>query len=291
MLVGTVSIEKSERVAEKLKKTSVKHNVLNAKNHEREAEIVAQAGRYGAVTISTNMAGRGTDIVLGGNPESWRRPKTGTRDPKRSEFPGGTGKVQGAMRRRTRAGARGRRAAYSRHRAPRIAAYRQSAARTFGPPGRPRLSRFYISLEDDLLRIFGADRLKGLMERIGMEDGVPIEHRWISRAIENAQKKVEAHNFDIRKHLLEYDDVMNKQREVVYHRRRELLRRAAQGRRSSRCARPADRGDRRGALRRREGSRGVGLERDRGRIFQAVQVPPEFTRTRQTRKSDPTPTI
>ena len=127
------------------------------------------------------------------------------------------------MRARTRAGTGGRRSAYSWHRAARIATHRQPAARAIGRQGDPGSSRFYLSLEDDLLRIFGADRLKGLMDRIGMEDGVPIEHRWISKAIENAQKKVEAHNFDIRKHLLEYDDVMNNQREVVYHRRRELL--------------------------------------------------------------------
>jgi len=223
VLVGTVSIEKSELLANQLKKTGIKHNVLNAKNHEREAEIVAQAGRHKAVTISTNMAGRGTDIVLGGNPEGLAVAETSTRDPNDVPF-------QQALA-RYREQCAGERTKVleagglhilgtERHESRRID--NQLRGRS-GRQGDPGSSRFYLSLEDDLLRIFGADRLKGLMTRIGMEDGVPIEHRWISKAIENAQKKVEAHNFDIRKHLLEYDDVMNKQREVVYHRRRELL--------------------------------------------------------------------
>ncbi len=223
VLVGTVSIEKSERVAEKLKKTGVKHHVLNAKNHEREAEIVAQAGRYGAVTISTNMAGRGTDIVLGGNPEFMAAAETGTRDPMDPNFQAALEKykAQCAAEREQVLKAGGLHIlGTERHESRRID--NQLRGRS-GRQGDPGSSRFYISLEDDLLRIFGADRLKGLMGKMGMEDGVPIEHRWISRAIENAQKKVESHNFDIRKHLLEYDDVMNKQREVVYHRRRELL--------------------------------------------------------------------
>src|ERR1700722_1150825 len=223
VLVGTVSIEKSERVANQLKKTGIKYNVLNAKNHEREADIVAQAGRYKAVTISTNMAGRGTDIVLGGNPDGLAANETGTRDPADPNF-------QQALARHREQCAREREQVLEagglhilgteRHESRRID--NQLRGRS-GRQGDPGSSRFYLSLEDDLLRIFGADRLKGLMGKMGMEDGVPIEHRWISRAIENAQKKVEAHNFDIRKHLLEYDDVMNKQREVVYHRRRELL--------------------------------------------------------------------
>jgi preprotein translocase subunit SecA len=223
VLVGTVSIEKSERVAAQLKRKGIKHYVLNAKNHEREAEIVAQAGRLGAVTISTNMAGRGTDIVLGGNPDGLAVTEAGTRDPNDEKF--------AAALARYREQCAGEREAVlkagglhilgtERHESRRID--NQLRGRS-GRQGDPGSSRFFLSLEDDLLRIFGADRLKGLMGRIGMEDGVPIEHRWISRAIENAQKKVEAHNFDIRKHLLEYDDVMNKQREVVYHRRRELL--------------------------------------------------------------------
>ncbi|HLX36295.1 MAG TPA: preprotein translocase subunit SecA, partial [Candidatus Binataceae bacterium] len=223
VLVGTVSIEKSERVAEKLKKTGIKHYVLNAKNHEREAEIVAQAGRFAAVTISTNMAGRGTDIVLGGNPEFMAAAEVGTRDPLDPNFAAALEKykAQCAAEREKVLQAGGLHIlGTERHESRRID--NQLRGRS-GRQGDPGSSRFYISLEDDLLRIFGADRLKGLMGKMGMEDGVPIEHRWISRAIENAQKKVEAHNFDIRKHLLEYDDVMNKQREVVYHRRRELL--------------------------------------------------------------------
>ena len=223
VLVGTVSIEKSERVAEKLKKTSVKHYVLNAKNHEREAEFVAQAGRFGAVTISTNMAGRGTDIVLGGNPEFMAAAEVGTKEPSDPNFQAALAKyVEQCKAEREKVLEAGglHILGTERHESRRID--NQLRGRS-GRQGDPGSSRFYMSLEDDLLRIFGADRLKGLMGRIGMEDNEPIEHRWISKAIENAQKKVESHNFDIRKHLLEYDDVMNKQREVVYHRRRELL--------------------------------------------------------------------
>jgi preprotein translocase subunit SecA len=223
VLVGTVSIEKSERVAEKLKKTGIKHYVLNAKNHEREAEIVAQAGRFGAVTISTNMAGRGTDIVLGGNPEFMAAAEAGTKEPADPNFQAALAKyVEQCKAEREQVLEAGglHILGTERHESRRID--NQLRGRS-GRQGDPGSSRFFMSLEDDLLRIFGADRLKGLMGRIGMEDNEPIEHRWISRAIENAQKKVEAHNFDIRKHLLEYDDVMNKQREVVYHRRRELL--------------------------------------------------------------------
>ena len=223
VLVGTVSIEKSERVADKLKKTGVKHYVLNAKNHEREAEIVAQAGRYGAVTISTNMAGRGTDIVLGGNPEFMAAAEVGTKEPGDPNFQAALTKYveqcKGEREKVLEAGGL-HILGTERHESRRID--NQLRGRS-GRQGDPGSSRFYMSLEDDLLRIFGADRLKGLMSKIGMEDNEPIEHRWISKAIENAQKKVESHNFDIRKHLLEYDDVMNKQREVVYHRRRELL--------------------------------------------------------------------
>jgi preprotein translocase subunit SecA len=223
VLVGTVSIEKSERVANQLKKTGIKHSVLNAKNHEREAEIVAQAGRFKAVTISTNMAGRGTDIVLGGNPEGLAAAEAGSKDPNDSTFQAALAKYRAqclAEREQVLKAGGLHILGTERHESRRID--NQLRGRS-GRQGDQGSSRFYLSLEDDLLRIFGADRLKGLMGRIGMEDGVPIEHRWISRAIENAQKKVEAHNFDIRKHLLEYDDVMNKQREVVYHRRRELL--------------------------------------------------------------------
>ncbi len=223
VLVGTVSIEKSERVATLLRKTGIPHHVLNAKNHEREAEIVAQAGRHKAVTISTNMAGRGTDIVLGGNAESMAAAESGTKDPMDPGYQAALKKfaAQRAAERELVLKAGGLHIlGTERHESRRID--NQLRGRS-GRQGDPGSSRFFLSLEDDLLRIFGADRLKNLMGRIGMEDNVPIEHRWISRAIENAQKKVESHNFDMRKHLLEYDDVMNKQREVVYHRRRELL--------------------------------------------------------------------
>jgi preprotein translocase subunit SecA len=223
VLVGTVSIEKSERVSNQLKKTGVKHYVLNAKNHEREAEIVAQAGRHKAVTISTNMAGRGTDIVLGGNPEGLAITEAGTKDPNDPNYQAALARYREhcAAEREMVLKAGGLHiVGTERHESRRID--NQLRGRS-GRQGDPGSSRFFLSLEDDLLRIFGADRLKGLMGRIGMEDGIPIEHRWISRAIENAQKKVESHNFDIRKHLLEYDDVMNKQREVVYHRRKEVL--------------------------------------------------------------------
>ncbi|HEY2525436.1 MAG TPA: preprotein translocase subunit SecA [Candidatus Binataceae bacterium] len=223
VLVGTVSIEKSERVANQLKKTGIRHFVLNAKIHEREAEIVAQAGRLGAVTISTNMAGRGTDIVLGGNPEFMAAAEAGTRDPNDETFRAALEKYRAqclAEREQVLEAGGLHILGTERHESRRID--NQLRGRS-GRQGDPGSSRFFLSLEDDLLRIFGADKLKGLMGRIGMEDGIPIEHRWISKAIENAQKKVESHNFDIRKHLLEYDDVMNRQREVVYHRRKELL--------------------------------------------------------------------
>ena len=188
VLVGTISIDVSEQISAKLKKRGIKHAVLNAKNHEAEAEIIAMAGQPGAVTISTNMAGRGTDIKLGEG-------VTGL---------GGL-HILGTER----------------HESRRID--NQLRGRS-GRQGDPGSSRFYLSLEDDLLRIFGGERIGNIMERLGLEDGEPIEHNLISRAIENAQSKVEGHNFDIRKHLLEYDDVMNQQREVIYRQRRDLLR-------------------------------------------------------------------
>jgi preprotein translocase subunit SecA len=187
VLVGTISIDISESLSKKLKKRGIKHEVLNAKNHEKEAEIIAQAGQMGAVTISTNMAGRGTDIVLG----------EGVTDL------GGL-HILGTER----------------HESRRID--NQLRGRS-GRQGDPGSSRFYLALEDDLLRIFGGERITGIMEKLGMEEGEPIEHNMISRAIENAQTKVEGHNFDIRKQLLEYDDVMNQQREVIYRQRREAL--------------------------------------------------------------------
>ncbi len=187
VLVGTISIDVSEKISAMLKKVGVPHEVLNAKQHEREAEIVADAGQKGHVTIATNMAGRGTDIKLGeGVTELGGLHILGT----------------------------------SRHESRRID--NQLRGRS-GRQGDPGSSRFYLSLEDDLLRIFGSDRIAGIMDKLGMEEDEPIEHTMISRAIENAQRKVEGNNFDIRKHLLEYDDVMNKQREVIYRQRREVL--------------------------------------------------------------------
>ncbi len=187
VLVGTISIDVSERISAILKKEGVPHEVLNAKHHEREAEIIAHAGQKGKVTIATNMAGRGTDIKLG----------EGVTD------------VGGLHILGT-----------SRHESRRID--NQLRGRS-GRQGDPGSSRFFLSLEDDLLRIFGSGKISGIMEKLGMEEDEPIEHTMISKAIENAQKKVEGHNFDIRKHLLEYDDVMNKQREVIYQQRREVL--------------------------------------------------------------------
>jgi len=222
VLVGTISIEKSEMLADMLRKGGVPHHVLNAKQHAREAEIVAQAGRKGAVTISTNMAGRGTDIVLGGNAEYLSRAECvlGEED---AAWEGTLARYreQCLAEREEVVGAGGLHIlGTERHESRRID--NQLRGRS-GRQGDPGSSRFFLSLEDDLLRIFGAERIQGLMSRLGMEEGVPIESRMVSRAVENAQKKVEGHNFDMRKHLLEYDDVMNKQREVVYSRRREYL--------------------------------------------------------------------
>jgi preprotein translocase subunit SecA len=188
VLIGTISIEKSESLSNYLTRSGVKHHVLNAKNHEREAEIVAQAGQPGMVTISTNMAGRGTDIKLG----------EGVADL------GGL-HILGTER----------------HESRRID--NQLRGRS-GRQGDNGSSRFYLSLEDDLLRIFGAERISGIMDKIGIEEDQPIEHKYISRAIENAQKRVEGQNFDIRKHLLDYDDVMNRQRKVIYEQRKKVLR-------------------------------------------------------------------
>jgi preprotein translocase subunit SecA len=188
VLIGTISIEKSELLGHYLTRSGVKHHVLNAKNHEREAEIVAQAGQPGMVTISTNMAGRGTDIKLG----------EGVADL------GGL-HILGTER----------------HESRRID--NQLRGRS-GRQGDKGSSRFYLSLEDDLLRIFGAERISGIMDKIGIEEDQPIEHKYISRAIENAQKRVEGQNFDIRKHLLDYDDVMNRQRKVIYEQRKKVLR-------------------------------------------------------------------
>jgi preprotein translocase subunit SecA len=222
VLVGTISIEKSELLSTYLKRRGVPHDVLNAKNHEREAEIVAQAGRKGAVTISTNMAGRGTDILLGGNPEFMARRacKLGIEDPAYPEaLAKAKAKCDAEHDEVVQLGGL-HILATERHEARRID--NQLRGRS-GRQGDPGSSRFYLSLEDDLLRIFGSERISGIMEKLGMEEGQPIEHAMITKSIENAQRKVEAHNFDIRKHLLEYDDVMNKQREVIYDQRHEVL--------------------------------------------------------------------
>ncbi|HXG89138.1 MAG TPA: preprotein translocase subunit SecA [Vicinamibacterales bacterium] len=252
VLVGTVSIEKSERISGMLKRKGIKHIVLNAKYHAQEAEIVAQAGRKGAITIATNMAGRGTDILLGGNAEhmarqqclaeevaeklgrgeekfvdddewvyffmvdSFYRVKRADWDRIFTHFKKQTGDEHQEVVALGGLHILGT----ERHEARRIDHQLRGRAGRQGDPGS---SRFYLSLEDDLMRIFGSDRISGLMQRLGMEENVPIEHGMVSRAIERAQKQVEAQNFSVRKHLLEYDDVMNKQRESVYTLRREIL--------------------------------------------------------------------
>ncbi len=251
-LVGTVSIEKSERLSSALKKRGVKHVVLNAKYHAQEAEIVAQAGRKATVTIATNMAGRGTDILLGGNAEFMARQKM-LGDQLAERLPKGQEKFvddeEFVYFYHLDNFYRAPRQAYEevfrvlkaetdqdhddvvqsgglhivgteRHEARRIDNQLRGRAGRQGDPGS---SRFYLSLEDDLMRIFGSNRISGLMERLGMEEGVPIEHGMVTKAIERAQKQVEAQNFAVRKHLIEYDDVMNKQRENIYTLRRQLL--------------------------------------------------------------------
>ncbi len=252
VLVGTVSIEKSERLSSLLKRRGVQHVVLNAKYHAKEAEIVAQAGRPGTVTIATNMAGRGTDILLGGNAEFMARqqcladdvanrvqneeeeladnsdlihfnhldnfyqvPRT-LWEPRLAKF-----QDQTKIDHNSVVDSGGLHIlATERHEARRIDNQLRGRAGRQGDPGS---SRFYLSLEDDLMRIFGSDRISGLMQKLGMEDGVPIEHKMVTKAIERAQRQVEAQHFSVRKHLLEYDDVMNKQRENVYSLRCELL--------------------------------------------------------------------
>ncbi len=197
VLVGTISIEKNEELSNVLEREGIPHNVLNAKHHEREAEIIAQAGRPGAVTIATNMAGRGVDIILGGNP--------GTEEARKKVYEAGGLHIIGTER----------------HESRRIDNQLRGRAGRQGDPGS---SQFYISLEDDLMRIFGSDRLKAIMTTLKVPEDMPIENSMVSRSIESAQQKVEGHHFDIRKHLVEYDDVLNKQREAIYERRREILR-------------------------------------------------------------------
>jgi preprotein translocase subunit SecA len=223
VLVGTISIVKSETLAGLLKKKGIKHTVLNAKYHDMEAEIVAQAGRYAAVTIATNMAGRGTDIVLGGNPEGLTRQALKGKEYTPAEWEQELARfrdVCAAEKEKVIAAGGLHILGTERHESRRID--NQLRGRS-GRQGDPGSSRFYLSLEDDLMRIFGSDRISGLMNRLGMEEEVPIEHRMVSKAIENAQKRVEAHNFEMRKHVLEYDDVMNQQRKVIYEQRRQIL--------------------------------------------------------------------
>jgi preprotein translocase subunit SecA len=222
ILVGTIAIETSEMLSRKLQKRGIPHNVLNAKQHEREAEIVAQAGRAGAVTISTNMAGRGTDIVLGGNPEFLALEKCG-HDKQHPDYPAlfASFENQCAGEREQVVAAGGLHiVGTERHESRRIDNQLRGRAGRQGDPGS---TQFFLSLEDDLLRIFESDRVKQWWDRVGVEEGEAIENKLLTRVIENAQSKVEARNFDIRKHLLDYDDVMNKQRTAFYDRRRDAL--------------------------------------------------------------------
>jgi preprotein translocase subunit SecA len=228
VLVGTVSVENSELIARRLQKEAVPHNVLNAKYHEREAEIVAQAGRKGAVTIATNMAGRGTDILLGGNPDFMAREflKAEEIDPDEADdaqwskaFSRAKQIVEAEHQEVVQNGGL-HILGTERHESRRID--NQLRGRS-GRQGDPGSSRFFLSLEDDLMRIFAGDKVKALMQRLGMEKGVAIESKMVSKRIESAQKSVEGRNFESRKHLLEYDDVMNKQRETIYGLRRRLM--------------------------------------------------------------------
>jgi len=222
VLVGTLSIDKSEKVSEMLKRKGVQHHILNAKNHEREAEVIAQAGRLKAVTISTNMAGRGTDILLGGNPEflalSMCKGQKGSEEFEKA--------LEGAKN----ICAKDKEEVIKlgglhilgteRHESRRIDNQLRGRAGRQGDPGS---SRFYVSLEDEIMRLFGSDKVSPMLAKLGMKEDMPIEHPFISKAIENAQTRVEGHNFEIRKYLLEYDNVMNKQRETVYGMRKELM--------------------------------------------------------------------
>ncbi len=216
VLVGTASVETSEEMSKRLKKAGIRHEVLNAKQHAREADIIAQAGRPGAVTIATNMAGRGTDIVLGGN---WEAEVAALKDPTPSQTD--AVKEDWKARHATVIEAGGLHIiGTERHESRRIDNQLRGRAGRQGDPG---LSRFYLSLEDNLMRIFASDRVRNFMQALGMEKGEAIEHRMVTNAIEKAQRKVEARNFDYRKQLLEYDDVANNQRSVIYSQRRELL--------------------------------------------------------------------
>ncbi|MBN1912810.1 MAG: preprotein translocase subunit SecA [Candidatus Omnitrophica bacterium] len=228
VLVGTISIEKSEFLSQMLKRRGISHQVLNAKYHEMEAQIVAQAGRFKGVTIATNMAGRGTDIVLGGNPEFMAKSLAKQKSSQENaalpddykkyldKYKEECGKEHDKVVELGGLHVLGT----ERHEARRIDNQLRGRCGRQGDPGS---SRFYVSLGDDLMRLFGSDRMIGIMDRLGLEEGQVIEHPWISKSIEVAQRRVEQHNFEIRKQLLEYDNVMNKQREVIYARRREIL--------------------------------------------------------------------
>jgi preprotein translocase subunit SecA len=215
VLVGTTSIESSEQLSDLLREAGITHEVLNAKHHEREAQIIAQAGRPGSVTIATNMAGRGTDIVLGGNLEK-ELEAAGDEPSEHARV-----REQWQLRHNQVVAAGGLHViGTERHESRRVD--NQLRGRS-GRQGDPGSSRFYLSLEDNLMRIFGSDRVSGLMQKLGMREGEAIEHRWVTRAIENAQRKVEARNFDIRKQLLEFDDVANEQRKFIYQQRNNLM--------------------------------------------------------------------
>ncbi len=218
MLVGTVSIEKSEHISALLKKKKVRHNVLNARYHEREAVIVAQAGVSGTVTIATNMAGRGTDIQLGGNADM--RMRNELNDPDDESGRARIREEVAADRERVLAAGGLMIIGTERHESRRID--NQLRGRS-GRQGDPGASKFYLSLEDDLMRIFGSNRIDGMLQRLGLQEGEAIIHPWVNKALEKAQQKVEARNFEIRKNLLKYDDVMNDQRKVIYEQRRELM--------------------------------------------------------------------
>ena len=244
VLVGTVSIEKSEQLSDMLKKRGIRHNVLNAKNHEKEAEIVAQAGKLGAVTVATNMAGRGTDIMLGGNAEYLAKAdlrKAGMSDELIAEATGyadtDNQEILDARKQYADAEAKYKESIKAeadkvrevgglfilgteRHESRRIDNQLRGRAGRQGDPGE---SRFYLSLEDDIMRLFGSDRMKGMMETLGVDEDTHIEQKMLSNAIESAQKRVESKNFQTRKTVLEYDDVMNTQREVIYKQRRQVL--------------------------------------------------------------------
>ena len=244
VLVGTISVDKSEHLSTLLKHEGIKHNVLNAKYHEKEAEIIAQAGKYGSVTISTNMAGRGTDIMLGGNAEFLAKnelKKLGYDEETIVSATGASENIDDKVR-EARKIYREKLEAFKREIAPEADKVRESGGLFIlgterhesrridnqlrgrsGRQGDPGESRFYLSLEDDLMRLFGSDRIRGMVDRLGLPDDQPIDARILSNSIENAQKRLEGENFNLRKNVLEYDDVMNQQRNIIYGERRRVL--------------------------------------------------------------------